>query len=200
MLRNMIFAFVLAAAAAATAQPEAPRVALVPVLNLSGEKWEDLKRRQSAKADEYLREQFLLRGFQVVDEREVARAMALLEIDFADEEQQKRSTLYELGRKLEVDYILLGVITGTAQAQRDRLFYTDIEGRTDVKVWFLDVRNERPILSAKPFTGRSGGNRITIDNRGSDRQIQASANAFRDALKDFFRAFPVRESGVKGKE
>jgi hypothetical protein len=194
MLRNVFFVFCLASSAGVLAQETGPRVALVPVQNLSGEKWEDLKRRQSAKSDEYMREQFLRRGFQVINADEVARAIQRLEIDFTDEEQHKRSTLYELGRHLDVDYILLGLITSTSQAQRDRTFYTDIEGRTDVKVWLLDVRSEKPVLSAKPFTGRSGGNRITFDNKGSERQIQAAVNGFRDALKEFFSLYPERQA------
>jgi hypothetical protein len=192
MFRNLMFAILFAASAAAAAQTTQPKVALIPVLNLSGEKWAELKQRQSMKSDEFLRDAFVRRGFDVVGDREVAGAMARLDLDFADEEQQKRSTLFELGRKLGVDYILLGVITSTSHAQRDRTFYTDIEGRSDVKVWFLDVRNERAILSAKTFIGRSGGNRITLDNRGSDRQIQAAVNGFRDALKDFFAAYSDR--------
>jgi hypothetical protein len=114
-----------------------------------------------------------------------------LKIDFSDEEQQKRATLYELGKKLNADYILLGVITHTEQKEFNRTLYKDIEGRTDAKIWFLDVKGEKPILSAKTVTGRSGGNRITL--KPSDRQIQAAANAFRDALKEFFIGYPERK-------
>lgn len=177
----------LASAAVASAF-DRPRVVVVPVLNLSGEKWEELKAKQATKSNEYLAEQFTKRGFDLVPATEVKGAIDDLKIDFSDEEQQKRATLYELGKKLNADYILLGVITHTEQKEFNRTLYKDIEGRTDAKIWFLDVKGEKSILSAKTFTGRSGGNRITL--KPSDRQIQAAANAFRDALKEFFVGFP----------
>jgi hypothetical protein len=183
---------ILLVASAAVARSQAPRVALVPVLNLSGEKWEELKARQISKSNEFLRTEFAKRGFSVVPDAELTQAIGELKIDFTDEEQQKRSTLFELGKKLNADYILFGVITATEQKKQDRAFYKDVEGRADVKVWFLDVRGEKPLLSAKTVTGRSGGNRMSFDNKGSDRQVQASANAFRDALKEFFLAHPAK--------
>jgi TolB-like protein len=176
------------ASAALAGALDRPRVAVVPILNLSGEKWEELKAKQSAKATEFLTEQFTRRGFDLVPPQDVKGAIAELKLDFTDEEQQKRATLFDLGKKLNADYILLGVITHTEQKEFQRVLYKDIEGRTDAKIWFLDVRGEKPILSAKTFTGRSGGNRVTL--KPSDRQIQAAANAFRDALKEFFIAFP----------
>lgn len=193
MRRIFVTLAVLAAltSAAVASAFDRPRVVVVPVLNLSGEKWEDLKTKQATKATEYLSEQFTKRGFDLVSAPDVKSAMDELKLDFSDEEQQKRATLFELGKKLNADYILLGVITHTEQKEFNRTLYKDIEGRTDAKVWFLDVRGEKPILSAKTFTGRSGGNRITL--KPSDRQIQAAANAFRDALKEFFVAYPERK-------
>jgi len=188
MLRRALPLVLLAAASLASATVAKPRVVLVPVLNLSGEKWEELKLKQVAKANEYLQQQFRDRGFEIVSSDEVRRAMDAEKIDFTDEEQQRRAVLFDLGKKLNADYVLLGVITHTEQKQFDRTFYKDIEGRADAKVWFLDVKAEKPIVSAKVFSGRSGGNRMTL--KPSDRQIQAAANAFRDALKDFFKDYP----------
>jgi hypothetical protein len=192
-MRRLLFtvsAFAALASAAVAAVFDRPRVVVVPVLNLSGEKWEELKTKQATKATEYLNEQFTKRGFDLVPGHEVKGAIDELKLDFTDEEQQKRATLFDLGKRLNADYILLGVITHTEQKEFQRVLYKDIEGRTDAKVWFLDVRGEKPILSAKTVTGRSGGNRMTL--KPSDRQIQAAANAFRDALKEFFTGFPER--------
>ncbi|MGV3618707.1 MAG: hypothetical protein ACO1SV_25575 [Fimbriimonas sp.] len=192
-MRRFLFtvsAFAALASAAVAAVFDRPRVVVVPVLNLSGEKWEELKTKQANKATEYLNEQFTKRGFDLIPAHEVKGAIDELKLDFTDEEQQKRATLFDLGKRLNADYILLGVITHTEQKEFQRVLYKDIEGRTDAKVWFLDVRGEKPILSAKTVTGRSGGNRMTL--KPSDRQIQAAANAFRDALKEFFTGFPER--------
>lgn len=177
----------------AAARADGPRIALVPTISTSGEKWADLTARQISKSSEFLKEQFLKRGFTLVPDAELTQAMGELKIDFTDEEQQKRSTLFDLAKKVKADFILFGVITATDQKKQDRLFYKDVEGRTDVKIWLLDVAAEKPILSAKTVSGRSGGDRMSFDRKGSDRQIQASANAFRDALKDFFLAYPEKK-------
>lgn len=172
----------------ASARSGRPKVVVVPILNQSGEKWTELRDKQIAKATEFVYEQFGRRGFDLVPALDVKEATEALKIDFTDEEQQKRATLFELGKKLDADYILFGVITHTEQKEFERALYKDIEGRTDAKIWFLDVRGQKPVLSAKTFTGRSGGNRITL--RPSDRQVQAAANAFRDGLKEFFKDYP----------
>jgi len=183
----------LTLATLAICRADGPKVAIVPVISTSGEKWADLTARQISKSNEYLKDQFLKRGFSVVPDTEVTQAMGELKIDFTDEEQQKRATLFDLARKVKADFIIFGVITATDQKKQARVFYRDVEGRADVKVWLLDVLNEKPILSAKTFIGRSGGDRLSFDNKCSDRQIQAPSNAFRDALKDFFAGSPEKK-------
>ena len=175
--------------AVAMASVEKPRFVLFPTMNESGEKWEELKRKQNEKIDSYLREEFTKRGFEVVPAREVDEATRRLKIDFSDEEQLKRVTMFRLGKELKADYFYLPIIINTEQATQKRNLYDDKEGRTSVKAWFLNVTSEKPVFSAKTFNGRSGGNRITL--RPSDRQIQASANAVRDSLVEFFKDYPV---------
>src|SRR5580692_6872705 len=48
-----------------TAYSLGPKIALVPVVNLAGEKWEQLKARQSNTCNAYLHDQFASRGFQI---------------------------------------------------------------------------------------------------------------------------------------
>lgn len=181
--------FIATALLASTPADPKPRVVLIPTMNESGEKWEDLKKKQNDKVDSFLREEFTRRGFEVVVKDDVTSAIKKLNIDFTDDEQLKRATMFSLGKELNADYFYIPVIVSTEQATQKRDLYDDKEGRTSVKAWFLDVKNEKPIFSAKTFNGRSGGNRITL--RPSDRQIQAAANAVRDSLADFFKGFPV---------
>lgn len=185
LLATLSFGLVIVASA-----QDAPKVAFLPIQHLSGEKWEDLKRKQIDKGHQYLVNEFKSRGFEVVSADAVKQAVEQSGIDLSDEENHKRATLFDLGKKLNVDYIFFGVITGTDQKKQDRNLYKDTEGNCDMKIWLLNVREEKPILSAKVFTGRSGGARLSLDNKGSDRQVQATANAIRDGLKDFFVDFP----------
>lgn len=212
----------LAAGAPASAGPEynptTTRVAVVPVVNASEEKWEELKERQAAKGTEVLREAFLKRGFQVLDQAAVAGAMHRLDIDLADEEQQKRETLYRLGRELRATLIVFALITGTEQRVRDLLSVSqpppvsvgpippleDIgkkllepfiparrEGTVKLKLWLLDVPRQRAILTAKTVQGRSIGGYFAFLDKGSKRQVLAVGDALQALLKDFFKPYPI---------
>jgi hypothetical protein len=167
-----------------------PTVVLVPTVNTSGEKWEDLRKKQGDKIDVYLRKEFSKRNFDVISELDVANAMKTLKFDFSDEEQQKRAFLFDLAKELKANYVYLPVIQNTEQKQQDRDLYTDKEGRTDLKIWFLDAEAQKPILSAKIYIGRSGGFRLTL--KPSDRQIQAAENAVRDSLKDVWKELKIK--------
>lgn len=168
---------------------EKPLVAILPILNNSGEKWKDLKERQVAKAHEWLAAEFPSRGFDVIPMPSVLDAIKAAKVDFTDEEEWKRARFFEVGKAAQARYVLFAVITSTDQKKQDRTFYKDIEGLAEIKIWFLDCQSETPILSAKTFVGRSGGARMG-DGKGSSRQIQAAANAFDVALKEFFKGFP----------
>jgi hypothetical protein len=172
-------------------QDSLPTVAIVPTVNVSGEKWEDFRRRQATKIDAYLEKEFKAKGFKVIDPLFVQNAVEKLKIDFSDDETPKRSALFQLGKELGADYTYLPILQNTEQKQQDRDLYTDREGRTDVKIWFLNVREEKPILNAKTFIGRSGGLRFTF--RPSDRQIQAAENAVRDSLNEAWKIFEPRK-------
>lgn len=116
---SMVFGLLLSAALNAAPphfEPADTTVALIPVLNLSGEKWEDLKLKQVAKGDEFLRETFSARGFKVVDPALLTGKIEDLKIDLTDEEEQKRATLYRIGRAVGADLIVCALITDTDQS------------------------------------------------------------------------------------
>lgn len=182
------FALLLQSQAAPAAAPSRS-LALLPVIHASGEKWQELKESQIKKIEEYARQEFPKRGIAVVPSETVEGALKELNLDMTDEENHRRGPLFDVGRKLGVDYVLFTVVTETSQKQQERLFYKDIEGQATLKTWLLDVKAEKPILSGAVKVGRSGGNRVG-DGKGSSRQIQAAANALRDSLKPFFDSLP----------
>lgn len=166
----------------------APTIAILPILNTSGEKWEDLKRKQADKMYAYSVRSFEQKGFKVVPQAAVLEAIKANDVDLSDEENLKRATFFQVAKAVSADFVYVAQITNTEQKEQKRDLYEDREGRTDVKVWFLDVKAEKPILSAKTFIGRSGGMRITL--RPSDRQIQAAENAVRDSLNEAWKSWP----------
>ncbi|MHB8637361.1 MAG: hypothetical protein ACYC96_12900 [Fimbriimonadaceae bacterium] len=169
----------------------APTVAVLPVVNVAGANWEQLKARQSNVCNTYLRDQFAARGFKQSPADAVLIEMKREGIDFSDDEQQRRANLFRLGHALHVDYIVLAVITDTRASTNSHILYSDSVGHARAKLWVLDVANEKPILSARRIDSESGGTRLSYDNKGSDREVQAAVNALRDGLKDFLSGWPV---------
>lgn len=170
-------------------QSEKPTFAVVPTINISGEKWEELKDKQCKKVHEYLDETFAKRELKQIDSLTVINAIKKLELDFMDEDQPRKPLLESLAKEVKADYVVFAVITATEQKKQDRVFYQDIEGNATVKLWLYETKSNKSLISAKTFIGRSGGNRVG-SGKGSDRQIQAAANAVRDGLADFFKAYP----------
>lgn len=166
------------------AQP-APTVAFIPGLNLSGEKNKDLVQRQADKVSKFLSREFSKKGYQVVPEASVLEAIKALKIDLTDEEEYRKANFFAIAKEVKADYIYVPVIVNSEQKQQDRDLYTDREGRTDVKAWFLDVKEEKAVFSGKLFVGRSGGLRIIL--RPSDRQVQAAENAVSESLKEAWK-------------
>jgi hypothetical protein len=168
----------------------APTVAFIPGLNLSGEKNKDLMQRQTEKVSKFLTREFSKKGYNVVSEATVMEAIKSLKIDLTDEEEYRKANFFAIAKQVKADYIYVPVIVNSEQKQQDRDLYTDREGRTDVKAWFLDVKEEKAVFSGKIFIGRSGGLRLTL--RPSDRQVQAAENAVSESLKEAWKALGVR--------
>ena len=167
------------------------RVAIIPTVNTSGEKWEDLKSRQCATSNKYLRDEFSKRGFVVIDDKEVQQAIATLNVDMSDEEQHNRTTLYKVADALKADLVVFAVVTDTNQKMQHQLLSLKREGHSKVKLWLLNSKTQKPYISAKTVDGSSGGGFFANLDKGSDRQVIAVANALRDGLKDFFNPYPA---------
>lgn len=171
--------------------PSKPTIAILPMLNQSGEKWAELKQRQIDKGNTYLRDQFEKRGFDVIPQEKVLNAISTLNIDLTDEEQQKRETLIRVADAVNADYVFFGDITDTSQRLIQQILGAKREGTAKVKMWLLNPKGAKPILlTALTVEGKSGGGFIIIGDKGSDRQVQAVENALRDGLADFFKDFP----------
>jgi len=185
-------AVALLAAALPSAAQSRGVVAVLPTVNASGEKWEELKRKQSARIDEWLAKHLPAAGFALKPAPEVKEALAGIELDLADQEQWRKATLLQVGERTGADYVLFCAVTLTEQKEQKRTWYVDKEGRTDVRVWLIDVKAGKALIGGETFTGRSGGNRISFDNKGSERQIQAAVNAVRDATRAFLAPYKVK--------
>lgn len=166
-------------------------VAIIPIVNLSGEKWVELKQRQCDRGDQFLKEEFGIRGFQIVPQDQVTAAIAEIKFDPADEEQYRKQTFYDLGMKVNADLIIFVVITDTSQRLIQQFLAAKREGMAKMKIWLVEPKKEAPILSGFAVEGKSGGSVFAGLDKGSDRQVIAVANGLRDALKNFFKPYPA---------
>lgn len=175
--------------------PSATKVAIVPVLNLSGETWEEAKVKQADRGDIELSALFRERSFQMIDPARVKAALSNLKIDLTDEEQQKRETLYQIGEAVEADLVVFVVITDVDQRKVAKFLVTSTEGKAKMKAWLLDVKGKKPVFSAKTFEGTSkSGGLIEVGEKGSHRKQLAVANGIRKVFVDeYLKAYPVTE-------
>jgi hypothetical protein len=182
----------------ATMAKTGPIIAILPLINQSGEKWQELKDRQTAAGENWLRKEMARHGFVVLSQESVAASMKTVGVDLTDEENQKREPLYEIGRETKADYVFFAVITDTNQKLIQQFLSSKREGTAKIKIWLLDVTSEKPILSAKLSEGKSGGGFFAGLDKGSDRQVQAVINSLNDALKDFLKDYPALDSTKGG--
>ena len=171
--------------------PGATTVAVLPVANVSGEKWEQLKKNMASEVYKYACKEFTKKGFVVMDDAAVEQALTDNKFNPDDEESFNKDTFFGLGEKLHANLILFAAVEDSDQ-KIDRWRKKD-EGMCHLKIWLLDVSAHSPIYSDKSFVDRSDHGKIFLNfqnERGSRRQVQAAVNCMRDALEDFLKPYP----------
>jgi hypothetical protein len=118
--------------------PQQTTVAILPVIDASGERWKKQSSLIKEGCSQKAIEEFTSHGFNVVPADAVAKAIGDLNVDLTDEEQQKRDTLYKVGKALKADLIMFVVIAETQQKEVDRFLWTSRHGSAKVKVWLLN--------------------------------------------------------------
>lgn len=168
-------------------EPTETRVAILPTINQSGEKWKQLRERQEKAADEWLAKEFKDRGFKLIEVEGVKKAIADSKIDFTDEESVNREAIRQIGKLAGADVVVLSAVINTRQDGAS--FGQTGYGVTEMKTWVLGVSGAN-YLSAAKFSARSA--RASV--KTSDRQVWAVALALGDTFKDFFAAHPKKGS------
>lgn len=171
--------------------PATTKVAILPILNTSGEKWEELRTRQEKEANSFLTKEFSSRKFTLVPSESVKATLDDLKLDMSDEENWKRENLYKVGEASGARLVMLAIITGTSQKRTNNFLSIRVEGWCDMKVWLVDVEKKRAIISAKTIRGESKHDDVFGGLKGSDLQVTAVANGLRDALKEFLAPYPA---------
>lgn len=140
------------------------KVAVLPVPNLSKDKWEELKTQESAAARARLEELLTERGFEVVPDAEVDRLVADAKLDFKDEEQWSKKNILSIGSKAKAGIVAFIAIKQTRVKTIGNIFLKKGAGEAQIESWLLEVSGSKPILDGvakkgekqAPPTGATG--------------------------------------------
>lgn len=177
--------------------PAQTRVVVLPVINASGEKDKKQKSDQESVGTNELTKQFRERGFQVTDAALVHKTLADNQIDLTDEESHNRATLYRAGELTQADVIVFVVITNVDQRRVQTTNGGDdqkLEARANVKIWLLDMKQKRALLSAYHQEAQSKNDLFPTLDSGARRVRRSVEGAIRDALKEPLKPYPVVKS------
>ena len=172
--------------------PAQAKVALLPVIDATGEK-EDQRRDQANAVRMEMRDQFAQRGFDVIDEAAIAGALAENKVDLSDEEFQRRDTLFKIGKAVGADLVVFVVVTQAYAKIKENLFGEQREGLAKTKTWLLDVKEEKPVLSAYVWEGKSTGGAGLFTKGNRSRMGAACGNSIRDVLNDVLKPYPRKK-------
>jgi hypothetical protein len=140
-----------------------------------------------------LAKQFTDRGFHIIDDNKIAKAVADLKINLMDKSQQTDDNLYKIGKAAGANLVVFDVITDKHE-KGDEYFHTARVGFATLNVWLLDVSKQQPILDAKEVIGKERG---PFSDQPRPLVLHAVGNAIGDSLKDFLSAYPVTAAPAK---
>ena len=177
----------VAAQSARFVVPSQTRIVVLPILNETPEKWQELKDKQIQKGAEWFKEEFGGRGFQLVPSNEVLAKLSELALNFDEEQQRNTANLCKVGRALDAQLVFLGVITASGQRLIQGLLTQSKGGKVTMKLWLVDSDRGEALFEAKEQKGRASGQVFIGTERGSTQQIKAVGNTLRDAFKEFLK-------------
>jgi len=158
-----------------------PTITLLPVVNLNGEKWKDLKLAEAKAGNQWLHKEFARRKFQITPEKDVTAALTAKNIDLTDEEQQKKANMYAAAEATGADLAVFSIIDDVKDGP------DGLRGKATatIRIWVLDVKEHKAILDGVTVQAdhRSNG-------KSSARQIGSIESAFDKGMKDYLATFP----------
>ena len=183
--------------------PAVTTIAIMPVVDRSGEKVVERRKRQEETGYYNACELFVEHGFKLADPDAVVKAIKDLDLDLQDEESYRRENFYKVAGATNADLVLFVEVMSTGEDRKKRGIFSDkeeIQGKAEVKIWLLDARRKKAIFSALRKEGKAAGvSKVFATNEGTQRRANAVANAVKEQLEAFINAYPkVSKDGLKG--
>lgn len=181
--------------AQAPAQTPAPKIAVLPVINASGDRWIEHKDQVTDRVTKRLTKVFGDRGFTFSQPTEIDGALKKEQMDLTDEECYRRDNFYKVGEDVGADYVAFVEVTAETQRTQQTFFVNSPEGEVTIKYWLMDVKNHAPVYSAKSNSAKAHAAAWLGFAKGSDQQLTAADRVVTDTFKDFLERFPKASTG-----
>ncbi len=183
--------------ASAVYVPGATSVAVLPVVNVSGEPDPNFKAGQIKAVSDQLRKEFATRGFKVLDDKIITDAVTTSKIDLTDEEQHSRKMVITVGASVKADLAVFVVINKVYTKSNEHFFTSDKEGHAKITIWLVDVKQQKPLLSAKSQESKQGSAEFFANSvKGSEQIFAACSSAVKAALAVPLKPYAVaKEKG-----
>jgi len=209
-LLSGVFALAVSAYAAPKKQvekrdaKELGRIAIVPFLDLSGERQEEKDEYRKTALSE-VEERCLRYEIAFVPADELERAMAALKMSPKDEEDRTKSRLGELAKQVKARYVVTGTIHDAKSEIKQRGSLGDARKTGQAKVQFrvLDVEaglwDENKELTATS-TARAGAFSSNLFTRANKLRVKAVRDATKKAMAAFLEPYPKLHEDLPDKE
>ena len=182
---------------AASALAADPKVAVIPFVNVSGEKWVELRDEVTARVSSTFEDELSYRRVAIVPKSEITSAVAESKVDWSDEENWNKKNMYDVARKVGAKYVVFVAVTKQEQRTRQNFLVSTPEGEVEVKVWVLDAELEKPVINGKVFRDKARPSSWLGVAKGSDQQKTAADRVARSSLRDFWKLLDLTDEGRK---
>jgi hypothetical protein len=173
--------------------PAETKVAVLPVISLTGEQWEKLRQSQIDAVYTESKSLFIKRGFNILDEDIVNTAIADLKVDLTDDSQNYKDSLYQIGQKVGADIVVFVIITDSTQTERQKdpnnIFDDEKEGQVRIRLWIIDIKNNTAFQNGIRYIAK----KRELFKVGSTLQVHAAKAAVAIGLNKFLSPYkPVK--------
>lgn len=192
LLSTFFLSHASAQAPEAAYNPGLTSVAVLPIANMTGlENGPEIKGLKKEVYEEACR-QFGGRGFKLITPKSIDEALARLNIDLEDVEQQKRAVLRSIGQAVGADLIVFVAVTDLKSTATWAGVFSGTSGLGKVKCWLLESNSERFLMSGKVEMGQSDAGTPYVLGQTS-RSIHATVLAVKNAFDRVLKAYPHKK-------